>query len=309
MTRRRRTRRLMLVPYCATAALLALAACSDGAAPSGSTAFTTAQTTDIGNAGADEAQQAMDAFDVSAAANPQASVAAPSYGSSVAAYSPPGTSCATVSATADADGDGARDSTVYTFALPACQITGYRGGVLSLTGLVTITDPTPAAADFAYKAELKDFTFALQGPAHGPSFTSVRNGSRQLTATAGGLTLTNQVTTVRSVTGRPDATLTHNLLLQFTPAQGSTLAYGSPLPSGTFTKTGTLSWSRGAEQFTFNVTTPTPLVYDASCSGPHYERITAGEVHLTLASGAYVKIVWSGCDVEPVHTFVPAPPT
>jgi hypothetical protein len=98
--------------------------------------------------------------------------------------------------------------------------------------------------------------------------------------------------------------VTHNLQLNFTPT--GMLAQGQPLPSGTITSTGTLTFVRGGDSRTFTVTTPTPLQYDATCSGPRRSRIKSGEVRWTLPSGAYVSVVWSACGTRPTRTFVPA---
>ena len=121
-----------------------------------------------------------------------------------------------------------------------------------------------------------------------------------------GLTLASNVTTVRTASGHPSIQVTHSLQLGFTPAVAGTLVMGSPLPSGTITSTGTLTFVRGSDSRTFTVTTPTPLEYDATCAGPRRARIKAGEVRWTLASGAYVSVLWTACGVRPTRTFVPA---
>jgi hypothetical protein len=96
--------------------------------------------------------------------------------------------------------------------------------------------------------------------------------------------------------------VSHNLLLQFTPAPGALLQRGAPLPDGTFTETGTLTWSRGGRSRTFTVSTVAPRVWDASCSTER--KIASGEIRLTLAGGGYVRLVWSGCGEDPERTFV-----
>jgi hypothetical protein len=301
--------RLALLGGAASAALV-LGACSDGTTtPTGGANLTAAQTADIGTAAVDETNQAVDALDVGVATNPASfmSSASASTPQHVAADMPPLGGCATVSSTQDTDGDGARDQSVYTYDPANCTFTGYRGGTLVLSGTITISDPTPDVPDFNYAATLADFTWNFTAPAGDVSFVTTRNGTRHLTASASALTLTNDVTAVRKVTGKADATISHNLQLDFTPAQGSTLAPGQPLPSGTIVKSGQVSWARGTASYTFTANTVTPLSYDATCTQyPRYLRITAGEVHWTLASGAYIRTVWSACGQRPTHTFVPA---
>jgi hypothetical protein len=271
------------------ALLLWVGACSDSTTPSGTTIPST-EVSDIGSAAGDEVDQA-----VSALTTPTES----GVGSPTAP-----TSCATVDNETDTDGDGAPDAATYTFALPACHFTGFRGGSLDVTGTIGLSDPTPSVADFAYLLTLTDFTFAYTNPTLGRSYTAVRNGTRTLTGNAAGLALSNQITVVRSVPNRADATITHNLLLAFTPAQGSSLALGQPLPDGTFTKSGTFTWARGSTVRTFVVTTVSPLVWDASCTTDR--KIASGEVHWTLGDGSYVKVLWTGCGVDPTVSFVAA---
>ena len=271
-----------------SALLLALAACSDSTTPSSTTGIPSAEVSDIGAAASDEIDQT-----VSALTTPTESPAA----------SPTAPSCATVNDLTDTDGDGAPDAATYTFALPACSFTGFRGGTLEITGSVTLSDPTPSAADFAFLLTLTDFQFKFTSPDGTRSYTALRNGTRTLTGNATGLSLSNQITVVRSVPNRADATVTHNLLLTFTPAVGENLAVGQPLPNGTFAKSGTFTWSRGSISRTFVVTTVTPLVWDASCTTDR--KITAGETHWTLGDGSYIKVVWTGCGVDPTVSFVP----
>ncbi|HEY8258467.1 MAG TPA: hypothetical protein VIG08_12505 [Gemmatimonadales bacterium] len=267
--------------------VMGLSACSDSTNPSGGALISAPEANDIGEAVADEVDQSVGALTVE----------------DVAA-TPPGTSCATVSGSSDTDGDGAPDLATYTFALPACSWTGFRGGTLEITGSVDISDPTPSVFDFAYQATLHDLQFKFTGPQGDLSFTAVRNGTRVLTGNASGIALSNNITVDRTFPVRQPASVSHNLLLTFTPAQGESVALGQPLPDGTFEKSGTLTWSRGSTTRTFAVTTVEPLVWDASCTTDR--KIASGEIHATLGGGGYIKTVWNGCGQDPVRTFVPA---
>jgi hypothetical protein len=269
---------------------LTLGGCSDSTTPSSGGSIPAAEVSDIGAAEGDEVDQAVSALTTPAAIG------------AVAPTAPSG--CATVDDQTDTDGELAPDHATYTFALPACSFTGFRGGTLEITGTITLTDPTPAAADLAVTATLSDFQFKLTSPDATRTYTALRNGTRTLTGNAQGAALSNQIQVVRSVPGRPDATVTHNLLLTFTPAAGQSLAFGEPLPDGTFARTGTFTWSRGGVSRTFTVTTVTPLVWDSSCTTDR--KITAGEVHATLSDGSYIRTVWAGCGMDPTRSFVGA---
>jgi len=268
---------------------LAVCACSDSTTSSGGTVISASDVTDISAAESDEVEQAVSALTTPA----DAGVVAPTAPSS----------CATVDNTTDTDGDFQPDDATYTFALPACSFTGFRGGMLEVTGTITLSDPTPDAPDLALVATLTDFAFKFTSPDQSRTYTAVRNGTRTLTGNAQGASLSNQVTVVRSRPNRSDATVVHNLLLSFTPAQGESLTFGQPLPDGTFTRSGTFTWSRGQVSRAFTVTTVVPLVWDASCTTDR--KISAGETHATLADGSYIKTVWTACGVDPTRTFVP----
>ena len=260
--------------------ILGMSACGDSSNPSGATVLSLTETNDIADAEADEVDQA-------------AMVSAPPSGS-----------CATVDNTTDTDADGVPDDATFTFALPACSFTGFRGGTLELTGTINISDPTPNDADFNSLATLLDFQFKLTSPLPVRTFTATRNGTRALSGDAAGVSLSNNITLVRSAPNRADATISNNFVLSFTPAAGEVLALGQPLPNGTFTESGTFTWSRGSLTRTFTVTTVNALVWDASCTTDR--KIVAGEIHATLADGGYIKTVWTGCGEEPTRSFVPA---
>jgi hypothetical protein len=249
-----------------------------------------AEVSDIGAATGDEVEQSVEAL-----TNP----AAQGY---VAPTAPTG--CATVDDETDTDGDFTPDAATYTFALPACSFTGFRGGTLEVTGSIVLSDPTPDAVDLAATATLNDLRFTFTSPDASRTYSALRNGTRTLTGNADGASLSNSITVVRSAPNRTDATIVHNLLLSFTPAAGQSLAFGAPLPDGTFTKSGTFTWSRGSISRTFTVTTVEPLVWDASCTTDR--KIASGEIHATLADGGYIRTVWSGCGEDPARSFVPA---
>ena len=291
----RRTHRASSVS--AAGLVLGLAACGDSTDP-GSSGLSAMETSDIGAAAADEVDQAAAAFTIAGAATGYD--VRPSGALLVAG--PHAASCATVDNTTDTDGDGAPDEATYTFALPACSFTGFRGGVLEITGQIVLSDPTPNAPDFNYLATLIDFQFKLISPDASRTYTATRNGTRALTGNANGLALSNTITTVRTFPSRPDATINHNLLLTFTPDQPGTLVPGQPLPDGTIEKSGTLTFSRNGVSRTFTITTVEPLVWDADCVTDR--KIVSGETHATLGNGSYIRTVWTGCGEDPERTFV-----
>lgn len=275
-----RLRRLVTLPVLPGALLvLSLAGCSDSNDPS-STGLSEAETSDVAEAVADEGDQSLDAVRIDRLA------------------------CAEVSDAEDSDGDGAPDAATFTFALPACSFTGFRGGTLEITGAIILSDPTPLAPDFAYQATLSDLAWRYTSPNQRRSYTAVRNGTRLLTGNAAGFSLSNTITVERTYPVRDPSTVSHNLILTFTPAAGASLVPGGPLPDGTFTKSGTFTWSRNGRTRTFVVSTVEPLEWNASCTTDR--KIVAGEVHATLGDGSYISSVWTGCGEDPTRTLVPA---
>lgn len=273
-----------------------LGACSEGTSPT-DTGGVQQDAVDMASASADETELAIDAL---AGANDALSMSLMSPPPAPALLVP---LCATVSSTADTDGDGIRDNASFTYALPACSFTGWRGGVVELTGVISISDPDPAPS-FAYLLSYDNFRWQYTAPNATDSWSATRNGSRTLTATQSQLSLSNQVSIVRTFARRGDATVSHNTLIAFTPDAGTALVRGEPLPSGTAVKSGQVTFSRNGEVRTFSVSTVTPLRYDASCTAA--PRIAAGEVHFALSDGSYMKVLWTGCGQPAVRTWVPA---
>jgi hypothetical protein len=291
-----------VIPTCALVAglTLALTACNDSASPS-DTGFTADFTNDIGAAQADELDESVGALTLGAS-GPSAVRA--SFSGPAEAFRPQHAACATVDDETDSDGDGTPDEATFTFTLPACRFTNFRGGTVEITGTVVMSDPTPDSPGFASRAALDDFRFRYTNPDASRSYTATRNGTRTLAGDAASASLSNDVTTVRSATGRPDATIRHNTMLTFTPDQGATLQRGEPLPSGTFSLSGTLTWRRSARSHTFTVTTMAPLRWDATCTTDR--KISAGEIHWVRSNGSYIRMVWTACGVDPTREFVPA---
>jgi len=277
-----------------------LGACSDSTTlPSDTTSAVQQDALDMGAASADETELAIDALNSADDAVAMSLSSTRTNGNLLAIRRP---LCATVSATTDTDGDGIRDNTSFTYALPACSFTNWRGGNVELTGVISISDPDPAPS-FAYLLGYDNFKWQYTAPNAVDSWSATRNGSRTLTATQSQLSLTNQVSIVRTFAHRADATVSHNTLLVFTPDAGTTLVRGQPLPSGSAVKSGQVTFSRNGNVHAFSVNTVTPLRFDASCTVA--PRISAGEIHYELSDGSYVKVLWSACGVPAVRTWVP----
>jgi hypothetical protein len=208
----------------------------------------------------------------------------------------------------DTDGDGIPDDLTLTFSNPPCSFSGIRGGIVELTGTLRVQDANPANA-FDFTATLTNLVFSFAGPGGTRSFIATRNGTRSLTGSATGATLTENLTVLRQRPGRANATLVRSGTAAFAVDTGRTLVMTQPLPAGTFDLGGTLDWHRSTENFSFTISTPVPLHYDPSCTGTP-QRISAGELRASGTIGSstgYIRVLWTACGIEPTKTFVTVP--
>ncbi|HET7599682.1 MAG TPA: hypothetical protein VFK09_05295 [Gemmatimonadales bacterium] len=281
--------------YAAVALAAGLAACGDATGP-----LSNAQERAIGSTLADEVETSVAALTPSGAVVPfdprQGALAA-----AAAAAVPP---CVDPSpSAASSDADAVPDSAVWTFTVPPCSYDDVHGGKVEVRGQLELRDPTTTTAGFEYAAKLTDLSYAFVNG--DDSYTVIRNGTRALSGTTAGLTLTNDLRVLRSLSDL-DANVTAQWTIGFTPAQGGSLLLNTPLPGGSIAVAGSFTWSRGAEAFSLTVSTPAALEYDASC-GDTPQRIRAGELRAAGTfdgQNGYVRLVWKKCGDAPEVDFV-----
>jgi hypothetical protein len=265
----------------------ALAACSgDSTGPSNG--LTSQQRDDIGSVTQDEVQTSVAALTPGGALNPF----------SLAPGQPP--ACVQPSSTANGDGDAVPDDAIWTFTVPPCTYSLPGGGTVAIRGQIEIADPTPTTADFDYSATLTDFKINYADGSASRSYIVLRNGTRSLTGGVGGLTLTTDLTILRTL-ATFDVSAHKQWTVTFTPASGSQVEINRPLPSGSITIAGTIDWSRPGETFALAVSTPEALQYDATCTDTP-RKITAGELRVTGSFNGktgYVRLRWRGCGEGP----------
>jgi hypothetical protein len=208
---------------------------------------------------------------------------------------------------ASSDDDIVPDSAVFVFTVPPCTYTGVRDGRLEVTGGVELVDPAPLSTGFDYRARLGNLAYRYVSPELEGTYTVVRNGSRTLSGNGTGLIL-DQDLQVRRVLANFVADVTQDWHATFTPIDEGSLAVDQPLPDGSITIEGTLTWSGLGESFSLAVTTATPLGYDADCTDT-LQRISSGELRAAgtfNGQDGYIRLVWTDCDDEPVIRFVAA---
>jgi hypothetical protein len=212
------------------------------------------------------------------------------------AYKPEGviSSCASVDVTSSGS-DGWTAETL-TFTAPPCIFTGARGFVtLDVTGAIALTRSNGDGFNFTSTSTNLEWAYTT---ANNTTYSETRNGTRAITATASGASAASNITAVFAG-AKHDGTLVHAGSSTFTPAEGSSIVAGEPLPSGTFTHTGTDTWTGSDGNVgTFNLTTITPLAYDASCKDTMPSVFDSGELQIqktTDTSSRVTTITWSNC--------------
>ena len=214
--------------------------------------------------------------------------------------------CVTPSTATDSDGDGVPDDATYIFTAPPCRFSGWRGGTLDIVGQLQMQDPAPTGAGFGYEATLTGLRTRFTSADKKVIYDITRNGTRTLSGSVSSLVLAADLQVVRTFAGKPDAAIDKTWRVTYVPA--GSLQINGTLPSGEVDIAGTMNWTRGTENFTLTVTTPTKLHYNADCINT-VQRIDAGELNATgtiEGVSGFVRVRWTACDKEPSYSFVAA---
>jgi hypothetical protein len=252
---------------------------------------------DIGITARDEVEAGVNALTVATSLTPLDSA------QSATAFDSP---CVSPSSPGDSDGDGVPDDATYLLTAPPCRFTGWRGGTLDLVGQLRIQDPTATGAGFGYLATLTELRARFTNASADVIYDVTRTGTRALSGSVSGLTLTSDLQVTRTFAGQPDARIAEQWTMTYTPA--TPIQINGQANSGALDMAGTVHWIRGSEDLALVVSTPTPLQFDASCLDT-VQRIKSGELHAAgTFDGAvgYVRVLWNGCGREPSFSFVPS---
>ena len=176
----------------------------------------------------------------------------------------------------DSDHDGVPDSVRFDYT--GCVIS-YPLAIDSLSGTIDLIDPTPLTADHAVERVFTNFRRATVNLISGATTAVTDNGVR---------TASHDMTTLRTseTNFRTDYVYANGAVAEhvrtwtslFTADVAGTILPNTLLPSGTWTVTGTSSWTRGHSSYSLTVTTDPPLHYNASCTtAPRFDagKITA----------------------------------
>lgn len=268
------------LPAAATALAL-LAACGDSSGP-----LDNDQVDEIGAALRDEVEASSVAFTV--------------FGATLGLPL-----CVGASGEGSSDTDLVPDSVLFVFAVPPCGYNNVRDGRLELSGEVEILDPVPDAAGFDYLARVANLGYRYVSPDISGNYTVIRNGTRTRTGTEQALSQDVNLE-VRRMLAVEVVTVRENWTVSLTPSGGAVLATDESIPDASITIDGTFEYSRSGQQYALDVTTPTPLTYDAGCNDTQ-QRIRAGELRATgtfEGQDGYVRLTWNDCGDAPDIRFV-----
>jgi hypothetical protein len=217
-------------------------------------------------------------------------------------------SCPDSSASPDSDGDGIANDITLSYNNPPCSFTGILGGTVERTGQIRIVDAS-AQDGTSFRAIATSLVWIFTDPTATKSFTVTRNGSRWRRGSADTSVVFDTVSVAWQRAGKATAAIQRTATLTFRADTAGRLGTLAPLPSGTLKIAGDLAWQRSTENFSFILSTPVPIHFNATCttSGRH---IDAGEFRATgpiNGVNGYVRIHWSACGVDPLISFVSLP--
>ncbi len=286
---------------------LALAACNTGITPpiTGGT-VTQAEAVDTASAVNTELASSVGTLTVGGAVGYASLglVTPASLAGGFSAQMTPTAPCVTVTPkpVVDTDKDGVPDTATFTF---DCSRSGPLGAS-SKKGTLQVTDPSSDAGVWGFDSNI-DLTESFTNNLRGITVTDTRKGSRSPRKTGDQIVQSHNITTTRSVTGQPDATIQNQWNLTFAATTPGSIVMGSALPAGSIQIAGSYSFSRDGKTRTWTVSTPSLLGYDPACTADL--KIVSGKLVMTLSGpngDGSVEVAYNACGTEPTITRTPA---
>src|SRR5438067_3903709 len=190
------------------------------------------------------------------------------------------------------DGDPVPDSVRVDFT--GCTFTG-DGHTVTLSGSIDIVDPTPATTDRAFRTRSNAFTRTVTNST-GTIRSVVENGVCSVVPTADQVQLADTMTTEYTFASGTTASHVRKWLATFAADQAGSIQMGSRLPSGTWTISGSSTYTSGTNSYSLSVTTGDPLHYNTSCSvEPRFDSGTLTAVVTKAGVSTTVTIHFTAC--------------
>jgi hypothetical protein len=208
--------------------------------------------------------------------------------------------------TTDSDGDGIENNATYTFTAANCFYQDTLGNGFAVTGSVSIQDTDGGATLFGFAIDFNRRKVLFYSDSASAGFDW--DGTHTATVTSATAT-TNQAFTARwRVNDLPVYSARYSWGLVYTPDTGTIdPSTQQTLPDGTFDLTGAYAWSgqfgTADGDWTFNISTPTPLHWSSSCEGldPPFD---GGQVRASINGRSNIGFTadFTACGTPPVIT-------
>jgi hypothetical protein len=194
----------------------------------------------------------------------------------------------------NSDSDRVPDSVRVTFT--DCVI-GFHRGADTIRGSIDIIDPTPLGTDRSLKLAFTDFA-RIFVDRHGHTASITVNGSRQAVRDSSQLSQTEVGFRTDFVFGNgATASSLRNWAIDFTADVPGSIVHDAALPSGVLSITGSSTFTRNdTTRFDLQVSTPTPLHFDATCTDrPRFSTGTLVAVVTKQGATSTVTIQFTAC--------------
>jgi hypothetical protein len=214
--------------------------------------------------------------------------------------------CPVPSNTTDGDADGILTDAILNHTDPPCHIAVDTGSV-GITGELRVQDAN-AATDDDFSQTAIDLAWAYSSATPTLLWTSTRNGTRTRTGGTTSATELFDIITKRAKPGLATATIETVATLLYVADTAGTMTSVLQVPSGSFGITGTLHWKRSTEDYSFDISTPLPVHYDATCVTSR--GLDAGTIQLDGTIGAQtgsLTVHWTGCGLDPTVVWTVTP--
>jgi hypothetical protein len=193
----------------------------------------------------------------------------------------------------NSDGDPVPDSvhvdfTGCTFSNPPFTAT--------LSGTIDFVDPTPTTTDRALRTRYTDFTRSVTNTTTNLTRSAKENGTRMVVGSADALQLADTMQTDYTFATGATATHVRKWASTFTADQAGSIQMGSPLPSGSWSISGSSTWTSGTNSYSLSVTTNPALHFNASCTvEPRFDSGTLTAVVTKNGTTTNVTVQFTAC--------------
>ncbi len=204
----------------------------------------------------------------------------------------------------DTDGDGIENSATYTFTAGNCFYQDSLGNGFAVTGSVSIQDTDGGATLFGFALDMNRLKVLFYNDSASAGLDW--DGTYNANVTSTSATTSRHFRTRFHVNNQIPYSFGDNWTLTFVPDTATIdPASQNTLPDGTFDITGSYNWSgalgNADGDWTFNISTPTPLHWSMACDGmtPPFD---AGQILASINGRSNVGFTadYSACGTPPV---------